>query len=91
MSGRETMRTICAVTLVAVVTGGVHAQYPAAALKFEVVSIHSAPPDARGMGLSPRGSRLQIRNATLKFLIQVGWNLQDFSISGGPSWLDGRR
>ena len=91
MSGRETMRTICAVTLVAVVTGGAHAQDLAAALKFEIVSIHPAPPDARGMGISPRGSRVQIRNATLKFLIQVGWNLQDFSISGGPSWLDGRR
>jgi uncharacterized protein (TIGR03435 family) len=85
------MRIICAVTLAAVVTGGVHAQNPAAALKFEIVSIHPAPPDARGMGISPRGSRVRIRNATLKFLIQVGWNLQDFSISGGPSWLDGTR
>jgi uncharacterized protein (TIGR03435 family) len=91
MFWRETMRTICAVTLAAVVTIGIHAQDTAAALKFEIVSIHPAPPDARGMGISPRGSRVQIRNATLKFLIQVGWNLQDFSISGGPSWLDERR
>ena len=72
-------------------TSGIHAQDSAAALKFEIVSIHPAPPDARGMGISPRGSRVQIRNATLKFLIQVGWNVQDFSISGGPSWLDERR
>ena len=88
---RETMRIICTVTLAAIATGGVHAQAPAAALKFEVVSIHAAPPDARGMGISPRGARVQIRNATLKFLIQVGWDLRDFAISGGPSWLDGRR
>jgi len=85
------MRTICAVMLAAIMTVGVHAQAPAAALKFEIVSIHPAPPDAHGMGISPRGSRVQIKNATLKFLIQVGWNLQDFSISGGPSWLDARR
>src|SRR5215471_8884749 len=91
MSGRGTKLTIWALTLMAVVTGGVHAQDPPAALKFEIVSIHSAPPDARGMGISPRGSRVRISNATLKFLIQIGWNLQDFSISGGPSWLDGRR
>jgi uncharacterized protein (TIGR03435 family) len=63
-----------------------HAQTP---LAFEAASIKPAPPD-RGNVMyyrTPPGGRVSISNATLKLLIQNSYQVREFQISGGPSWM----
>jgi uncharacterized protein (TIGR03435 family) len=57
--------------------------------QFEVASIKPAAPDARGMYITRGpGGGVSITNMTLKEMIVLGWRVQPFQISGGPSWLD---
>lgn len=60
---------------------------------FEVASIKPSAPDTRGMmkmGTSP-GGRYTASGITVKILIQQAYDLKDFQISGGPSWLTSER
>lgn len=64
-----------------------HAQTEAG-LKFEVASIKPADPTTRGMGLDrSAGGGLSATGVTLKTLIELAYEIQDFQLSGGPSWL----
>jgi bla regulator protein BlaR1 len=64
----------------------------AAPLAFEVATIKPADGVANGMriGLSP-GGLFTATNATLKDLIRLAYDVRDFQISGGPSWLSTER
>ena len=64
---------------------------PAAAPKFEVASVKPSNPNSRGQSLSGDPSRFTIRNATIRFLISLAYNVKDFQIPGGPSLLDSER
>jgi uncharacterized protein (TIGR03435 family) len=59
---------------------------------FEAASVKPGDPSnaSRGVGFLP-GGRIRASNATLKMLIMTAWNVRDFQVSGGPSWLDSER
>ena len=63
-------------------------------LAFEVAAVKPEPPTGFGpsrslVQFSPAG--FAARNVTLKSLLQVAFSIQDFQISGGPSWLDSEK
>jgi uncharacterized protein (TIGR03435 family) len=58
---------------------------------FEAASIRPANPDRRGSGISVQAARIKVINATVKFCVEVAWNVKDFQVSGGPAWLDTER
>ena len=63
-------------------------QPPTAAPAFEVASIK---PNNSGDGrvmLQNQPGRFMATNVTLRLLIRNAYQLQDFQISGGPSWLN---
>ncbi len=61
---------------------------------FDVISIKPAAPGNRGRGGGPRGDRFTMTGATLKMLLQAGYQRSmpgmssDFEIVGGPNWMD---
>jgi len=56
---------------------------------FEVVSVKPSPSLGTGMSISTsRGGILDITNATLRALIVFAYNVRDFQVTGGPSWID---
>jgi uncharacterized protein (TIGR03435 family) len=58
---------------------------------FEVASVKPSQSDERPrLGVSP-GGRLNVTNATLKYLIQFAYTVQDYQISGGPPWMRSAR
>jgi uncharacterized protein (TIGR03435 family) len=56
---------------------------------FEVVSIKRAAPgtDEKAFRLLP-GATVRVRNSTLRSLILITYDLRDFQLSGGPSWVN---
>jgi uncharacterized protein (TIGR03435 family) len=65
------------------------AQTPAAP-PFETASIKPTPKDFRGPGMFQYlpGGRFHTTDVWLKYLIQRAYNLEDYQIVGGPSWLN---
>lgn len=72
------------------------AQTPAPAAdnaSFEVASVKPSNPDpGNAMSMIPMampqpGGRFTAQNLPLKLLVRVAYEVQDFQISGGPSWL----
>jgi uncharacterized protein (TIGR03435 family) len=61
---------------------------------FDVISIKPTQPGGRTRGGGPRGDRFAMTGATLKMLLQAGYQrlqpgmVSDFEIVGGPSWID---
>jgi uncharacterized protein (TIGR03435 family) len=63
-------------------------QTPAAGPAFEVASVKpNNSGDGRVMFANQPGGRFTATNVTLKFLIRNAYQLQDFQVVGGPSWL----
>ncbi len=62
------------------------------AQSFEVVSVKPSDPAVAGtrIGIAP-GGIFQARGVTLKDLIQQGYEVLDFQISGGPGWINTER
>jgi uncharacterized protein (TIGR03435 family) len=66
---------------------------------FEVVSIKPSAPNLGIRGGGPRGDRLQLTGASLKMLLQIGYQkltsngapIGQIQIIGGPSWIDSDR
>ncbi len=83
------MTRFCIVFLV--VAGLATAQTPARP-EFEVASIKL---NTSGSGMTsispPIGGRFTARNASLKILIGLAYNVQNFAISGGPGWIESAR
>ena len=70
----------------------IHAQSSATPTpKFEVASVKPSDPSSRGISLSGDPSRFTMRNATIRFLISLAYNVKDFQIPGGPRLLDSER
>jgi uncharacterized protein (TIGR03435 family) len=79
---------VCCFAILESVAGQASAQQDSRP-QFEVASIKPSSPDARGMFISPGpGGGVRITNMTLKEMIVLGWRVQPFQVSGGPSWLD---
>jgi len=65
------------------------AQQPTGALEFDAVSVKPSDPNSRnGTVVSlTRGGGLRVTNATLKDLIETAYDVRDFQILGGPTWV----
>src|SRR5664279_3272832 len=58
---------------------------------FEAASIKPAAPGKVGGGISLYPARIRIVNASLKFCVQMAWNVKDFQVSGSTGWMDADR
>jgi uncharacterized protein (TIGR03435 family) len=93
MAWRGLFRRSCSVFLLAWIwTLAPKAQPAQAETTFDVASVKpNAGGGGRGsLGARP-GGRFQAENQTVRSLIQMAYNLQDFQISGGPSWIKSER
>jgi uncharacterized protein (TIGR03435 family) len=63
-------------------------QTPAQKPTFEVASIKPSPPGSNGMSIGSPAGRFIARNASLKLLVVNAFNVQNFQIEGGPSWMN---
>lgn len=64
---------------------------PAAPPAFEAASIKPNNSGKPGNGISSYPNRIKIINSTLKFCVQVAWNVKDFQVSGASGWMDTQR
>lgn len=58
--------------------------------EFEVASIHPSPPQEPGhmsIGMSIDKGLLRASGMTVKFLIEQAYDVRDFQVVGGPSWI----
>ena len=78
-------------TLSLVACLGIVRGQPYAPPAFEAASIKPSSPGKVGGGINVLHSRIRIVNSSLKFCIQVAWNVKDFQVSGGTGWMDSDR
>src|SRR5579883_427022 len=90
------MKPVLMATAVWVSAACLFAQTAPAPLKFEVASIKPSPQNC-GPGPCPSmirrepGGGLRVAGMSLKMLIGFGYNVRDFQITGGPSWINTER
>jgi uncharacterized protein (TIGR03435 family) len=65
----------------------VSARTGATAAAFDVASIRPTDPSTTGFSISPSPTSLRIRGAPVRFLIEYAYDLHDFQLEGGPSWI----
>jgi uncharacterized protein (TIGR03435 family) len=85
-------RLLTALFVSAVIQDGVLGQTPVSRPAFEIADIRVSTrqnPGLRGGGL--RGTRYELRNATMVDLIRTAYNVQPERVIGGPSWLEWNR
>lgn len=58
---------------------------------FEAASIKPNTSGRPGSGISTYPARIKVINSSLKFCIQVAWNVKDFQVAGGAGWMDAER
>jgi uncharacterized protein (TIGR03435 family) len=58
---------------------------------FEAAAIKINNSGKPGNGISSYPARIKIINSTLKFCVQVAWNVKDFQVSGAGGWMDSDR
>jgi uncharacterized protein (TIGR03435 family) len=74
-------------TLIAACTVALWGQTPK---EFEVASVRPSAPQPAGqtsMGMSMDKGMLRATGMTAKFLIEQAYDVRDFQVTGGPSWL----
>src|ERR1700722_18806896 len=64
---------------------------PSGPPKFDVVSVKPAAGDPCMCINTTPGGRIRATSMTLKFLIEMVYQVQDFQISGGPPWFSSLR
>ncbi len=68
----------------------IHAQ-SSETLAFEVASVKPSKAGTRGGSLDTQPGRLTITNITLRTCIKAAYELQDYQLTGGPSWPEAER
>jgi uncharacterized protein (TIGR03435 family) len=58
---------------------------------FEAAAIKINNSGKPGSGMSLYPARIKIINSTLKFCVQVAWDVKDFQVSGASAWMDSDR
>ncbi len=53
------------------------------------IKINTSGGSRSGMSVDP--GRMKIINSTLKFCVEMAWNVKDFQVSGGNGWMDADR
>jgi uncharacterized protein (TIGR03435 family) len=76
------MRRFCLVGILSAFAGIASAQ------AFDAVSIKLSAPEARGGGFNLSPGHLNAKNQSLRDLVEFGWDLKDYQVSGGPSWVE---
>jgi uncharacterized protein (TIGR03435 family) len=71
--------------LLATTLSTMRAQSPPAPA-FEAATIKLSNPGRVGGGLNLSPARIQIINSSLKFCVQMAWDVKEFQVSGGPRW-----
>ena len=84
------MPRILAAALIAATLSVAWGQLPAAPA-FEAASIKPTSPGKVGGGINTSAARIRIMNFSLKFCIQIAWNVKDFQVSGGAGWMENER
>ena len=87
------MNRLCiAIGVAALCSGSLLGQAPAPRTAFDVASIQVSTRPQPGMrGGQLRGTRYELRNATMVDLIRTAYNVQPEKITGGPTWLEWNR
>lgn len=76
---------VCPHVLFAATLSAAFAQQPS----FEAASIKPNVSVGRtGSGISTYPARIKVINSTLKFCVEVAWNVKDFQVSGASGWMD---
>ena len=85
-------RVFLAIGTAAVCAGPLSGQAPTARPAFDVTSVQVSTRPQPGMrGGVLRGTRYELRNATMLDLVRTAYNVQPERVSGGPSWLEWNR
>jgi uncharacterized protein (TIGR03435 family) len=58
---------------------------------FEAAAIKPNNSGRTGGGISTDPARIKIINSSLKFCVQVAWNVKDFQVSGASGWMETER
>ena len=61
------------------------------AYEYEVATILPSKPGGNGVGLLPSPNGLIARNATLQMLVTAAYGVENYQVSGGPSWFTSDR
>lgn len=83
---REDLRCVILTALLAATVSVLRGQ-PVAPPAFEAASIKPGNSRSSGGGLNLLPGRIRVVNGSLKFCIQVAWNVKDFQVSGGEGWM----
>ena len=82
-------RAFVAIAVAALFSGPVLGQAPTTKAAFEVTSVQVSTRPQPGMrGGVLRGTRYELRNATMLDMIRTAYNVQPERVSGGPTWLE---
>jgi uncharacterized protein (TIGR03435 family) len=65
--------------------------FSARAQSFEAASIKVNSSGTTRSGISTYPARIKILNSTLKFCVEMAWDVKDFQVSGASGWMDGDR
>src|SRR6187402_2554840 len=85
-------RLIVALGVAASLSASLLGQAPTARPAFDVTSVQVSTRPQPGMrGGVLRGTRYELRNATMLDLVRTAYNVQPERVSGGPSWLEWNR
>ena len=85
-------RLIVALVVAASVSASLLGQAPAPRAAFDVASVQVSTRPQPGMrGGVLRGTRYELRNATMLDMIRTAYAVQPERVSGGPSWLEWNR
>ena len=85
-------RLLAVLTVLAISTDSLLGQASAPRPAFDIAGIQvSTRPNTGMRGGVLRGTRYELRNATMVDLIRTAYNVQAEKISGGPAWLEWNR
>ena len=62
-----------------------------ASFRFEVATIKPASPDARGNSINNRPGIFEVRNGSVRSLVQYGYSIHPAQVIGGPDWINSDR
>ena len=66
----------------------IRAQSTPALPKFEVASIKLSTSGVRRQNVRPLPGGLHTESASVRLLMEIAYDLQEFQVAGGPSWID---
>ncbi len=64
------------------------AMLAAAQVQFDVASVKPGDPSSPESSVYPAPHGLRMKNATLKSMVRMAYDLNEYQLAGGPKWLD---